>query len=230
MNLFLIDYSSSMKGLHKKNEEDIKITYVICLTILLYLFRTNIPFFKFPFLIFYSGLILYSIVYRLKQIPSTLKGLFRNFYLSILLGIILIVSFLLSNKLYLLIFKDVFNVIVLFSLFLFMAIYIKSKSDLDLFINNLLRFIILFSIIISVIFFCKFLNIFPGNKGISLNNSGWNSLVGPLSEDNNFALLPAFLGMIGVFYLLTESRTMFFKISLNLIIIIYPNRYSRKST
>lgn len=210
-----------MNALHEKFEGKITITYIICITILFYLFRTNIPFLKFPFLLFYSGIIIYSTIYYIKQIPSTLRDFYRNFGLAILLAIILAVSFLLSNKLYLTIFKDIFNVIILFSLFFFMTIYIKTKDDLDFFIKILVRFIILFSLIISVLFVSKFLNLLPDGEDISSNNYTWKALIGPLSQDNNFALLPVFLGMIGVIFILREKRALLYKIAFNLILILY---------
>lgn len=106
---------------------------IIILTILLYLFRATVPFLKFPFILLFLSLTLYSILKYRTQILSTFKMFFINFYLIIFLALILIISFFLSNKLYLIIFKDIINAIILTSLFFLLTLYIRSKSDLDFF-------------------------------------------------------------------------------------------------
>jgi hypothetical protein len=194
---------------------------IIVLTILLYLFRTTIPFLKFPFILFFFGLIIYSLFnYGIKIMPA-FRDFFRIFYLSTALTVMLIASFLLSNKIYLLIFKECVNAIILSTLFFLMTLCITSKRDLDIFIRNLVRFIICFTPLISVRLLCNALDIFPGNNDFTSNKSIWISLMGSLSSEYNLNLIPVFLGVISIFYFLKEADTVLKKGLLNLILIIH---------
>src|ERR1035437_2543696 len=99
-----------MKSFHLDVTENKSIEiYSVNLIILFYLFRTAIPFFKFPFLLLYTCFIVYSIVKYKNQIFTTLKAFVHNYFLILILALILVISFLFSNKLYLSIFKDVVN-------------------------------------------------------------------------------------------------------------------------
>jgi hypothetical protein len=188
----------------------------IVLTILLFLFRTTVPFLKFPFLLFFFGLLLYSLFNYRIHLLSISKEFFRNFYLSIILLLILIVSFLLSNKLYLVIFKDGISAILLMALLFLLTLFIRSRRDINIFIESLIRFIVFITLYISIALLCHFLNIFPNDNIFSRN-----SLLGSTTSDYNFALLPLFFGMVGVFYLLNESGSPFKKAILNFLQITY---------
>src|SRR4030065_2808467 len=128
-----MDFLESKNNFQRKEINDSIFSNIICLTILLYLFRSTIPVLKYPFLLLYLFIIIHSIIYQNKLLPSNLLKFIRDYYISFLLAIILIASFLFSNKLYLVIFKDVLNTIILLSLFFFMSVYIKSKNQIDLF-------------------------------------------------------------------------------------------------
>ena len=193
----------------------------LLLTILLYLFRTTIPILKFPFILFFFGLIIYFILnYGINLLP-TFKNFFRIFYLGIFLAIILLTSFLLSNKLYLLIFKDCLNAIILASLFFLMTLCITSKRDLDAFIKNLVKYVFFFAILISSRLLCNDLNIFPSSSDIASDKSTLISLIGSVSSEYNLNLIPVLLGLICTFYFLPESKTLIQKGFLNFILIIH---------
>jgi len=194
---------------------------IIIWIILLYLFRTTIPVLKFPFILFYSGIILSSIINPQIKIASVIKGYITRFYLSLILAAILVFSFFLSNKLYLVIFKDILNAVILLSLFFIVAVYIKSKKDLYYFINRLMIDIILLSVLISILLICNFLNIIPDNFNNLSNPPSWITLFRLISLDYNFALLPLLFGMISILFLLNEFQPYIKKVILNLILILY---------
>ena len=204
------------KNIHRFIQIDL-----IVLAILLYLFRATIPFLKFPFLILFIVLVIYSFINYRNQLLSTLKEFFRNNYLSIFLAIILIFSFFLSNKLYLIIFKDIFNAIILLCLFFLLTLYIKTTSDLNLFIKKLIRLIVFFALLISVRLFISFMDIYPGADKLSSNMSILNSLVSSLSFDYNFALLSVIFGMVSIIYSLSEAESLKKKALLNLTLIFF---------
>lgn len=193
----------------------------LVLSITFYLFRATVPILKYPFIILYFGLIIDSIINRRSQIASAFKGFFRDFYLSVFLALILFVSFSLSSKQYLIIFKDIINAIILISMFFLMRVHITSKKDLHVFYKNLIRLIIFFALLISALLLFNFLKIFQSDYGLSSNKFDWNSLFRSLSTDYNFGLLPVFFGIIGVLYFLQEPSTLLKKGFLNLILIIY---------
>lgn len=193
----------------------------LLLTILLYLFRTTIPILKFPFILFFSGLMIYFFFNYFFNILDTFKNFFRIFYLGICLTIILIASFLLSNKLYLLIFKDCLNAIIQVSLFFLMTFCITSKSDLNAFIKNLVRYVFFFALIISSRLLSNDLNIFPVSSDLSSDKSTLISLIGSVSSEYNLNLIPVLLGLICTMYFLPEAKNLIQKVFLNLILIIH---------
>jgi hypothetical protein len=198
----------SAKNISKSIQIDI-----LVVTILLYLFRTTIPFLKFPFLILFFCIVIYSFIYYRRQFFSIFKEFFLNFQLAIILAVFLIFAFLFSNKLYLTIFKDISNTVILLFLFFLLTFYIKSKEELKLFINELVRIIVVFALLISI----RLLFNFIGEDSISSNNS----VIGAVSFDNNFALLSVFFGMISIIYSLAATVILYKKVFLNLILIFF---------
>ncbi len=188
-------------------------TDILVITILLYLFRSTIPFLKFPFLILLFCIIIYSVTYFRLQIFSTFREFFLTFKLALILAIFLIISFLFSNKLYLMIFKDISNTVILFSLFFLLSIFIKSKDDLELFIVRLVQIIVVFAFLISIRLLFNFL----GGDSITTNDSVLRSV----SSDNNFALLSVFFGMTSIIFSLTGKITTFKKTVLNLMLLFF---------
>lgn len=215
-------YNSKSKSNFLKGEiSDNVIINVICLTILLYLFRTTVPNLKYPFLLLYILVLTQSIIFRRKQLLSSLISFFKSFYIPISLSLILIFSFFLSSKMYLTIFVDLINSIVLLSLLFLMILYVKSKDDLNLFLGNMIRYIIFFAFLISFSLFSYSIGVIPGDTEASSDKSTWHSLFGYLSSDYNFAILPVLLGMLSVFYLLVEPEKTFKKGLLNFALTFF---------
>src|ERR1035437_1980949 len=140
----------------------------INLIILFYLFRTAIPLLKFPFLLLYGCFMGYSIWHFRKELVSKLREFIRNYYLLRFLAFILLISFLLSNKLYLTIFKDVFNMIILLSIFFMSTLIVHWKKELNYFVLNLVYLIVLFAFFISVLGLLDFFNIYSYISSIKI--------------------------------------------------------------
>jgi len=189
--------------------------------ILLYLFRTAVPFFKYPFIILYFGFFVYCHIKYMARIKSSLKDLLPNYGIILLLIAILILSFLISNKIYLLIFKDVVNTIILISIFYLLNIVITTRNTLNVFIISLIKLILVFGLIVSILEFIRFYFLIKGVKPI------FNLIVAEptngtsLHIDYNFALLPIFYGLIGVFYLMNKSHSTIQKIIYNVLLVTF---------
>lgn len=195
--------------------------YSINLIILLYLFRTAIPIFKYPFLLLYIGFFIYSAINYRNSIISSLNDFVRNYSIILILAIILLISFLLSNKLYLTIFKDTVNTIILLSLFIFLTLVITTKRELNFFVYSLISLIIFFAILISIHGILNYFSSRPGYEFFSLRYLINGSSAGSPHLDYNFALLPVFFGMVGVLEHLNKSKSVFLKVFYNLVLFIF---------
>ena len=189
--------------------------------ILLYLFRATVPFLKFPFLLIFSCLVIYTITNYRNSILITFSEYIKIFNLSILLLGILLVSFVFSNKLYLVAFKDTISSVLLISLFYFMIFYIKTKSEFNLFIKKLFRLIIVFALIISILILYKILGDIPDRNSLSINSHYWTSFLLPISSDYNFVLIPVLYGLICVLYIFIIPLSGIKKGLMTLILIIF---------
>jgi hypothetical protein len=208
-----------MWRLRKKNDQLTWEITVINLLLLSYLCRTAIPFMKYPFLILFFGLIIYTLLNFSNLIIASLKEFIRRFSILIFLTLILIISFSLSNKLYLIVFKDVVNAIVLMSVFFILTIYVKTKRTTGYFFYNFSVLVILFALLISLNSLCNLFNIFPGIDSSLFNGVGSdpNSIFPEV--DNNFGTLPVIFGMIACFYFILNSETFLKTLLLNLALI-----------
>ena len=204
----------------KESQKEIE-NYAVIFTLLLYFFRTAIPYLKFPFLLLYSLTIIYLIInYNNKIFPVIVKFV-RTYYIILILVGILIISFFLSKKLYLSIFKDVINSIILLSFFLIMTLIVDWKSDLDKFVNSFTNSIILFALGISLYRLIDLFNIFQNDNAGYLYQIPYTIEVGSIQVDYNFAILPIFFGIITVIYYLMKTDSFFRKLVYSLLLTIY---------
>ena len=193
--------------------------FIIALTIILYLLRATIPFLKYPFLLVFIGQIIFLAIKYKIWINTGFKDFVKNFYLVILLTILLCISFFISNKLYLIVFKDVVNTLILLCIFLLMKIYITNIKDLKIFLEKLVNMIIVFALLISFrLLLSHVINLF--SKEIT-DSSVETSLIGSMSADYNFALLPIVLGMFSVLYILIKQEYFHRHGILTLILIVF---------
>ncbi len=155
-------------------------------TLMLFLFRTAFPYFKYLFVVLFGFSFVYFLFTYRKTLASDLIEFLRKFFIILLLTAILIISFLFSAKIYVSIFKEVINTLIIIVGFLFLYLSIKSKKHLDYFLSNLIDFVIFFGFIISLIGFTVILNIITFNDADRI--------------DYNFALLPVLFGLGGIIY------------------------------
>jgi hypothetical protein len=205
----------------KKNDSLKTWTSLINMAILFYLFRAAIPFFKFPFILLFSFLLVYSILKFHKTILQCFKDFLGTYFLVLFLALLLITSFLLSNKLYLTIFKDIFNIAVLLLVFFILKFFVNKTKDFTYFANNLSFQLVLFSIIISINVILNVLNIIPVNSISSYYGIISNSNNTSFEIDNNFGILPVLLGTIAIFDILSKTNSFWHKFLLNMVLLIF---------
>ena len=210
-----------MKSIFKTRERSEIELFFLSLVILLYLSRTAIPFFKFPFIPIYLCFIIYAIYSFYGRLFLKIKEFSRTYSLLLILAAILIISFILSDKLYLTIFKDVLNSIILLSFYFLLTLFVTKKRDLDLFVIIFLNLIAFFSIVISINGITTLLNIFSIDEGISSIVIPSVQGVEQLSTDNNFSLLIIFFGMISLIYILLKTKSYFRILLIDAILILY---------
>lgn len=181
--------------------------------ILLFIFRTSIPLFKYPFLILFVGFSIYIIIYYWDRLLNVLKEFLRNYLLLILLAIILFFSFLFSDKIYLSVFKDIVNVFILFYVYSILMLVVSSRKKFDYFVSSFLNLIIIFAFFISILRVLDLFDIFHYTNYFSNYDS--------LFLDYNFALLPELFGIVSISFLLTQPKSRLQKICYNLMLIFF---------
>lgn len=195
--------------------------YSVNLALLLYLFRSAIPLLKFPFIVIYSLLFTYILIVYRRRIFSSIIEFGRSYYLVIVLTVILLIAFLFSNKLYLVVFKDVVNSFILLTFLFVMTIKIDSEKDLSQFMRILVKLIIIFALFISFVRLLDLLNILPESEKAVLYQIPYTIEVASLPIDYNFAILPVIFGMIGVIYFLVENIKFGRRVLYNIVLIIF---------
>jgi hypothetical protein len=131
----------------------------------------------------------YFLIFKKHRILKESKSFVKNYSIVFFLFLILSIAFFISNKIYLSVFKELVNAIILIFLFFSLTIFINTKIKLDFFIKRFVHIIILYALIINTIGWIRMLNICE--KG----------LYDSLPIDSNFELLPLFFALIGVFYI-----------------------------
>lgn len=199
-----------------KKQVEISIIQLIMLT---YLFRVAVPLLKFPFLALFGCFSFYLILRYKKELLSGLKQFIRDYYLLLLPAFILFLSFLFSDKLYLIIFKDVVNTVILLSIFFMSLLIVRARNELAFFSSNLIFLVIVFAMMISVLGILDFFHIY---SFIDYSKDTVDGLYdNQVSVDYNFALLPAFFGIFGVFYYLIRIDSRQIKTLLNLFLMVF---------
>ena len=188
--------------------------FLINLCIYLYITRSTLPYLKFPFLVVYFTIGIYILVnYRDRLFPG-LKEFGHTFTLVIALLIYLLLACLLSDKIYLVVVKDIINVVLILTIMLMMNIIVMDSNDLDQLYISFLRFSIVFALIVSLQSIYSFLY-------ISSYKDLYNDMYVHQNRnvvDNNFALIPVLFGQISIlinfFKKISKSRLLIFTILL----------------
>ncbi len=180
---------------------------IIAMAILLFIFRTAIPFFKYPFLllfVLYSG---YSIIKHRTAIIKYILRLCKCMAFPLALLLIIVIQGFMSDKFYLIVFKDIINTLVLFTLVLLLSITITNSNHLKAFYSSFSNLIIAFGLIISLFNIFVIFDIFSFNdfEPGPFHVSGGNEI--PVDIDNNFALLPVLFGMFATLFPINEKKS-----------------------
>jgi hypothetical protein len=166
-----------------------------------------VPFFKYPFLVVYVAYILFAIArYRGSLMRNTVPFL-KVFLIPFLLLLIIIVCLVLSNKIYLVVFKDIINALILLSFFFFFKLIIDSREKLKFFIDNFMHQIIVFALLTSCFTFFVLFDIFSFHDLVPHNLTSVYQQKDSIDIDNNFALLPGFFGMLSIFYTIGKVKS-----------------------
>ena len=168
---------------------------------------------------------LYTIIHYRNRLFITLKGFIRDYYLVLILMLLLVSSMLLSNKLYLLVIKDIINAIILISFYIILYFIVCNKNELYIFTDRLIRIILFFAVIVSLERLSISLNISPFNNYL-IPEFSTDEVVG---IDYNFALIPVLLGIVIIFYLLKKKVSIKNLVVLNVVFIIFPKHTTFRS-
>lgn len=185
---------------------------IINFMILLFLFRSSIPAFKYPFmfLYFYSSI---NYIFFTRSHLKNIKTFLLDFFIVIVLIGYYIISIFISDKFYIEIFKDTLNILVLVSFFIILIETINSDDDFTFFLSNLVKFIIWFSAVISIYSIYEFFSIFYRQE-ISARPAVLSLL------DYNFALLPVFFGFVSILIRLRNNRSKTKIVFLNILLLV----------
>jgi len=189
--------------------------------LLLYLFRSAVPQFKYPFALIFIGFLCYCIMIYRNKIISSIKDYASAYYLILILFVLLVLSLIFSNKLYLSVFKEATETIVILSLFFILTLVISSKSKLDLLLSGFITFTLVFSIFIAVINTYVFYEIQNFYGFYPTHDSQNKYILSSLLLDKNFALLPIFFGFIIILYKFSGNVSKLEVVVYNILLLFF---------
>lgn len=185
---------------NKKTENQLNMVselLTLVLAILFFVFRGTIPFLKYPFILLMGYLIFRVGMFHKHELLKIRFKFLRNYFLPFILFSLVILGIFSSSKLSLIVVKDVLNIAVLFVLFAFASVLIKTKEQLNRFINLFMYSVIFLSFFVSVYTLIDFLGI-----DILKIPFIWDSQ----TLDNNFMLIPGYLSILSIFYLSKQKQ------------------------
>jgi hypothetical protein len=202
MPSFLLRYflNSSIKS-------NYKIT-IINITILLFIFRTANPALKFPFVVLYFVIIIYFLKNILKR-KLNLKLFIISSQWLLVVFVVLILSLFLSNKVYIIIVKDILNITIIFSLLIFLYATIEEKEQFIFFFENFLNLSIIFAFVNAILLFGSFIGYI-----LPINNLDKDQI------DYNFSTIPIFFGIVSILFLMHKKKAIFNLLIYNILLII----------
>jgi hypothetical protein len=181
---------------------------LIILLIQLFLVRSAVPFLKYPFILLYTGFLIFTLL-KIKNISiNFLSDFSKIFAIPLSLVLYQIFHFITSDKIYLIVFKDIVSTIILFSMYLMLYYIIDSKEKLNLFFKNLSLFILGFAILATAFTFFVQWDIFSFQDFAPKNPLINNSSKLAIEIDNNFATVPVFLGLFVVLAYVKNSNAL----------------------
>lgn len=166
------------------------IIHIVNLTLLLFIFRGSIPAFKYPFILLYAFVIV-NFVFTKKVRLHDVRLFMKSYLLIILLVLYFSVALLSTYKLYLEIFKELINTLILLSITYIYTIIVNTERQIKTALSNLVDWVIMLSAFIAVVWIFDFFSIYlPNNDGVRLLDY---QIV-----DYNFATIPALFGIVSI--------------------------------
>ncbi len=194
--------------------------YSLTLTVLLFLIRFALPVFKIPFILAYAIFSIYILITYRNDLWLRIKEFFRNFLLVIILATIYLIAFFASVKLYNVILRDIIDLFIIISIFLYLSFFVDSSKKLDRFYSSFIGLFMLFSFFVSFIGMAELFDALPNTRIYTqyieserLRQSG--------IYDYNFALVPVFIGLLGSFYFVRFTRSAIKVILINLLFLFF---------
>ncbi len=204
MNIFQSDFQIKNK---------IEINF-LNLTLLFFIFRVSVPLFKYPFLVLYLCLISYFIYIKIKENNFEAKLFILNYWLLLVIFTVFITSIFFTQKLYLIVFKNAINTLVLISFLVLYSNIIKTELLLKQFYINLIQNIFLFGILITAFRLIEIFDIIqiPGNNTFD---------IGLPLIDRNFSILPILMAFIVAINYLNQPLSLIKKVGYNMLLLFF---------
>ncbi len=171
----------------KRQNKNIEII-LINIIIQLYIFRTTLPVFKYAFIGLFPLVFLYIIYSNRNKIVKSIRETIGQLKLVIILITIFFIAFVFSGIFYEIIFVDLINAIVLIVLFYLLILLLENKRQLNYFTHVFIH-LVLVSALFVIIF--QWTSLFS----FAQDQADTSEVI-----DRNFALLPLFFSVFGVFY------------------------------
>ena len=189
---------------HKKDKISFEIS-ILAITILLFIYRTAIPNLKYPFLLLYLTYTVYFLYKYRRVCFFSFKSFLKNYYLIHILILLYCITLLLSNKVYLVIIKDLINVLIILSIFFYLGAIIKIRYNLRFFYSRIIFITIIIAIFITIAKLSGSITLLESYKKI----------------DYNFSTLPIFYGFIGIVSLLIKRQKPITIILFNILLLLF---------
>jgi hypothetical protein len=194
--------------------------YLLCFTCALFIYRTLIPFLKFPLFFLLLLLMFSSFAINWGKNSMKLYKFISDFKFVIIQVFIFLVSIIFSNKLYLPSIIDFLNVIILLLLFFTLFSIVIDKTEFKSLLNIFIISIIILSIIFSLIEIFYLLDVIPYEK-IPILNKIYKIIMNDINGiDPNFTLLPFFFSYIGLLFLIYFNSKKYLRYTLSLLLFI----------
>ncbi|MCU0460401.1 MAG: hypothetical protein MUF36_00085 [Bacteroidales bacterium] len=163
---------------------------------------------------------LYVLVAERKVAGKKLITFIKDYYLALILGLILIAYFFFSNKIYLLVFKDVISFTILFITFFILTILNPGKLHLEHWIKSFSILLVVFAFIISVNELLLLFNILA-HKVLYADYHIYEYLKKELQYDYNFTQVPVIFGIVILLDLMIKPQTPKRNLLYNILILTF---------
>ena len=152
-----------------------------------------------------------------EKIFLVLNDFGKNFILFFVLFLYFLLACLFSDKIYLIIIKDLLNIIVLFTMMFIIKAIVSDKNGCKYLYNSFLFLSIVFALIISI---QRIYHFFYIESYADLYDSQYiHTNIAII--DNNFAIVPVFFGMVGILYLFLEGISRSKLLILNILLFVF---------